>query len=144
MVWGSRCRFHGLRLRVLRHGFRLRDLRVPDLASSLSPRILHRNLQRFRSGIAFRAHRLSISLNSRLANNIGKEERGLRPGELLIPAPQDRLLRLIQGSGFRVQGSGSRVQGSGSRVQGLGFRVQGAEFRVQGSGFRVQGSRIRV
>ena len=102
MVWGSKFRIHGLQLRDFRHALRVRGLRVRDLASSLSPRILHINLQRFRSGIAFRAHRLSILPNSRLANNIGKEERGLRPGELLIPAPQDRLLRLIQGVKFRV------------------------------------------
>ena len=34
--------------------------------------LLHRNLQRFRGGLVFKAHRLCVSLNSRLESN--KEE----------------------------------------------------------------------
>jgi len=35
--------------------------------------ILHRNVQRFRGGLAFKDHRLCVSLNSRLESN--KEEK---------------------------------------------------------------------
>ena len=36
------------------------------------PKLLHRNVQRFRGGLVFKAHRLCVSLNSRLESN--KEE----------------------------------------------------------------------
>ena len=42
----------------------------------ISP-LLHRNVQRFRSGLVIKAHRLCVSLNSRLESN--KEE-----GEVLV------------------------------------------------------------
>jgi len=38
---------------------------------------LHRNVQRSRGGLVFKAHRLCVSLNSRLASN---NEEGRRPG----------------------------------------------------------------
>ena len=66
-------------------------------------------MERFRGGLAFKAHRLVY--HSTLGSRVIREEERRR----------------VQGSGFRVQGSGFRVQGSG-------FRVQGSEFRVQGSG----------
>ena len=37
-------------------------------------RVVYRNLQRFRGGLVFKAHRLCVSLNSRLESN--KEEEG--------------------------------------------------------------------
>jgi len=39
---------------------------------SISEQLLHRNVQRFRGGLVFKAHRLCASLNSRLESN--KEE----------------------------------------------------------------------
>ena len=38
--------------------------------------LLHRNVQRFRGGLVFKAHRLCVSLNSRLKSN--KEEEDLQ------------------------------------------------------------------
>ena len=55
---------------------------------------------RFRGGLVLKAHRLCVSLDSRLESNKEEEE----------------------GSGVRVQGSGVRAQGSGVRDQGLGVR----------------------
>jgi len=36
--------------------------------------LLHRNVQRFRGGLVFKAHRLCISLNSRLESSTEEEE----------------------------------------------------------------------
>ena len=36
--------------------------------------IFHRNVQRFRGGLVFKAQRLCVSLNSRLESNEGKEK----------------------------------------------------------------------
>ena len=36
--------------------------------------LLHRNVQRFRGGLVFKAHRLRVSLNSRLESNKEEEE----------------------------------------------------------------------
>jgi len=36
--------------------------------------LLHRNVQRFRGGLVFKAHRLCVSLNSRLESNKEEEE----------------------------------------------------------------------
>ena len=36
--------------------------------------LLHRNMQRFRGGPVFKAHRLCVSLNSRLESNKEEEE----------------------------------------------------------------------
>jgi len=36
--------------------------------------LLHRNVQRFRGGLVFKTHRLSVSLNSRLESNEEEEE----------------------------------------------------------------------
>jgi len=79
------------------------------------------NVQRFRGGLVFKAHR-----------HLHYSTLGLR----VITKKRRR----VQGSGCRVQGAGCRVQGAGFRVQGSGCRVQGAGFRVQGSGCRVQGA----
>jgi len=38
--------------------------------------LLHRNVQRFRGGLVFKAHRLCVSLNSRLESNKEEEEEG--------------------------------------------------------------------
>jgi len=37
--------------------------------------VLNRNVQRFRGGLAFKAHRLCVSLNSRLESNKEEERR---------------------------------------------------------------------
>jgi len=39
-----------------------------------SSQLLHRNVQRFRGGLVFEAHRLCVSLNSRLESNKEEEE----------------------------------------------------------------------
>jgi len=46
--------------------------------------LLHRNVQQFRGGLVFKAHRLCVSLNSRLESNKEEEEvvTELREGEL--------------------------------------------------------------
>jgi len=47
--------------------------------TSLKPirvQLLHRNVQRFRGGLVFKAHRLCVSLNSRLESNKEEEEEG--------------------------------------------------------------------
>ena len=87
-------------------------------------------MQRFRGGLVFKAHRLSVSLNSRLES---KEEETTK----------------VSGLGYRVQGFGFRVSSLGSRVWGsefggLGFRVQRFGFRVWGLGSGVCGLGMRV
>ena len=53
--------------------------------------LLRRNVKRFRGGLVFKAHRLCVSLNSRLKSNKDEEEEavGIRevgPGRFLKPA----------------------------------------------------------
>jgi len=72
----------------------------------------------------FKAHRLCVSLNSRLESN--KEEdyiAGLR-------SSRSSSVCLLSGFGFRVSGFGFRVSGFGFRVSGFGFRVSAFGFRV--------------
>ena len=40
----------------------------------LKVQLLHRNVQRFRGGLVFKAHRLCVSLNSRLGCNKEEDE----------------------------------------------------------------------
>ena len=51
---------------------------VGTTVESLNPKprtqLSHRNVQRFRSGLVFKAHRLCVSLNSRLKSNEEEEE----------------------------------------------------------------------
>ena len=49
-------------------------------------RLLHRNVQRFRGGLVFKAHRLCVSLNSRLESNKEEERRGANR-VLVLDAP---------------------------------------------------------
>ena len=42
--------------------------------------LLHRNVQRFRGGLVFKAHRLWVSLNTRLESNKEEEEEAGAPG----------------------------------------------------------------
>ena len=46
-----------------------------DLFHAEPEELLHRNVQRFRGGLVVKAHRLCVSLNSRLQSN--SEEEGL-------------------------------------------------------------------
>ena len=46
---------------------------------SIWEQLLHRNVQRFRGGLAFKAHRLCVSLNSRLESNKADEESARPP-----------------------------------------------------------------
>jgi len=48
-----------------------------DLASK--GQLLHRNVQRFRGGLVFKAHRLCVSLNSRLESDKEEDEADLSP-----------------------------------------------------------------
>ena len=59
-----------------------------------------------------KAHRLCVSLNSRLESNKEEEEEPLYT--LCVISHRIRL----QGSGFGVRGSGDRIYGSGCRVRG--------------------------
>jgi len=71
--------------------------------SVISEQLRHRNVQRFRGGLVFKAHRLCVSLNSRLESN--KEEEGLCFIELMtsdrkLKAPREgskcRTARLVR------------------------------------------------
>jgi len=44
-------------------------LHVPYSLDSGAGQLLHRNVQRFRGGLVFKAHRLCVSLNPRLESN---------------------------------------------------------------------------
>ena len=53
---------------------------------SISEQLLHINVQRFRGGLVFKAHRLCVSLNSRLESNKEEEPdddigRGMHEGD---------------------------------------------------------------
>ena len=48
--------------------------RLCQLVRFRCPAICNRNVQRFRGGLAFKAHRLCVSLNSRLESNKEEEE----------------------------------------------------------------------
>ena len=66
--------------------------KVKNMASvQLLEQLLHRNVQRHRGGLVFKAHRLCASLNSRLESN--KEERV----ELLERLSVKEELRAIKG-----------------------------------------------
>jgi len=90
-------RVSGLRFRVSGFGFRVsgfgfRDsgfefwissfgvrisafrFRVQELRFRVWGELLHRNVLRFRGGLVFKAHKLCVSLNSRLASNKEAEE----------------------------------------------------------------------
>ena len=75
-------------------------------------------MQRFRGGLVFKAHRLCVSLNSRLESD--KEEEDRRGPRVRFPG-----LKFREDLGFGVSGFESRVSGLGSRVQGFGVRGKG-------------------
>ena len=54
------------RRRISGHGF--------GIACTVPEQLLHINMQRFRGGLVFKAHRLCVSLNSRLGTNKEEEE----------------------------------------------------------------------
>jgi len=58
--------------------------------------LLHRNVQRFRGGLVFKAHRLCVSLNSRLESNKEVPERSLEShGAALREASDHDLVRRV-------------------------------------------------
>ena len=60
-------------------------------------RVLLRNVQRFRGGLVFKAHRLWVSLNSRLERNTEEEKRRLRVQGSTTSAPKKKnLLQTLQ------------------------------------------------
>ena len=92
--------------------------------------LLHRNVQRFRGGLVFKAHRPCVPLNSRLESN--KEEEFGDCGD---------------GLGFGAAGSGLGVWGLGFGGWGVVCGVWGSVLRVSGwfqvSGFGlVEGARL--
>ena len=52
------------------------DGRGAYLRTSISERLLHINVQRSRYGLVFKAHRLCVSLKSRLERNNEEEKKG--------------------------------------------------------------------
>jgi len=62
-----------------------------------------RNVQRFRGGLVFKAHRLCVSLNSRLESN-KEEEEGLSP----ILHARDLFSHLSNFTNAKIDGSGSK------------------------------------
>ena len=77
-------------------------------------------MQRFRGGLVLKAHRLRVSLNSRLESN-KEEEEGTHHDE----RARENVIRLhsavLEGLRFRVSSLG--IQGSEFWVAGLGSRV---------------------
>jgi len=80
--------------------------------------MLHINVQRFRGGLVLKAHRLCVSLNSRLESY---KEEGMR-----TPCSDEENL----GSKVNGVGLGSRVK-SKSREPGEGYTNLGSRFREQ-------------
>ena len=70
---GLGIRVRGLGFWVWGLGFMVEGLRVEGV---------HRNVPRFRGGLVFKAHRLCVSLNSRLERN--KKEDGVSNRELVF------------------------------------------------------------
>jgi len=48
---------------------------LPGLVIVLGTQLLYRNVQRLRGGLVFKAHRLCLSLNSRLESNKEEEKK---------------------------------------------------------------------
>ena len=82
--------------------------------------LFHRDAQRFRGGLVFKAHRLCVSLNSRLQSNKEEEEKDVTCTKVTMDdasrPPIHRQHQHSRDSGFGVQGSGFRVQGLGISV----------------------------
>jgi len=110
----------------------------------VSGELLRRNVQRFRGGLVFKAHRLCVSLNSRLESD-EEEKKSYRPaggGRVSGFGIRDSGFGLRDsGFGYRASNLGSRVSGSGfrDRTSIFGLRVSGIGYRVSGFGFRVSG-----
>jgi len=86
----------------------------------------HRNVQRFRGGLVFKAHGLYVSLNSRLESN---EERERPGGGADAGAPSDPPPHAASsGLRFRVQGSGFGGSQPEQRSRPLVLRVSGSGF----------------
>ena len=79
-------------------------------------------MKRFRRGLVCKAHRLFVSINSRLESS--KEEKRRRRNRLSLEHVPDVPVRCRM----------LNVQSLGSGFQGLWFRVSGLVFRVQGLG----------
>jgi len=62
---------------IMRIRYKGRDSMPAGGTRQCGPLLLHRNVQRFRGGLVFKAHRLCVSLNSRLASNKEREEEDL-------------------------------------------------------------------
>jgi len=82
------------------------------------------DMQRFRGGLVFKAHRLCVSLNTRLEINKEGETVVLRP-------PPSALFEGITLDTWRA----IHVWGSGLRLQGVGFEDEGVWFRIWKLGF---------
>jgi len=93
-------------------------------------------VQRFRDGLVFRAHKLCVSLNSRLESN--KEEKR-RP----VPAFGVRVSVSVESAEFWAEGTEFVVSGFGFRDSGFGIGDSGSGIRDSGFGIRVPGLGFR-
>ena len=91
-------------------------------------------MQRFRGGLVFKAHRLCVTLNTRLERN--KEEEKARPDRSSEKPPLFGATKLSFCTGKEGVLPGCGVWGVGFEVWGLGFGVCGLGFGVWGLGLR--------
>ena len=68
--------------------------------------LLHINVQRFRGGLVLKAHRLCVSLNSRLESNKEEEEKGEKEKSFYLGGPTHTCVTFL---GVRVWGVWFRV-----------------------------------
>ena len=107
-------------------------------------------VQRFRGGLVSKAHRLCVSLNSRLESKKEEEEKDNRlwrareahrdEGRAALCEARGPNFHLVLGFGlscFGLSGFGFRVSGFGLRVSGFGFQVLGFGFQVWSLAFGV-------
>ena len=73
-VSGFGYRVSGFGFRASGFGYRVSGSGFLVAGHNLREQLLHRNVQRSRGGLVFKAHRLCVSLNSRLESNKEEEE----------------------------------------------------------------------
>ena len=89
--------------------------------------LLHRNVQRFRSGLVFKTDRRCVSLNSRLESNKGEDEEADSPW---CSSHSTWLSLYCSWLVLRVLRVGIMDQGVGFSVERLGMRIKVLKFRV--------------
>ena len=76
---------------------------------SINEQLLYRNVQRFRDGLASQAHRLCVSLNSRLASKEEEKEARCHEASKLVPSGQVALKRVDERDARGLQISRRRI-----------------------------------